>query len=75
MLTKPSGESGDQFLHSFYVDGVKEEDFANYSCVAFNSMGREKANIELRGRNEGRAATPTKLLHHRRGGNSMSIKS
>ncbi len=35
--------------YSLYVGAVSEEDFANYSCLAINTMGKEEGFIELRG--------------------------
>ena len=35
--------------HSLTVPSVGEEDFANYSCEASNSLGKARAMIQLRG--------------------------
>ena len=35
--------------HSLTVPSVGEEDFANYSCEATNSLGKARAMVQLRG--------------------------
>jgi hypothetical protein len=35
--------------HELIVDSVSIEDFANYTCLATNSMGKAEGAIELRG--------------------------
>ena len=35
--------------HALTVPSVGEEDFANYSCEASNSLGKARAMIQLRG--------------------------
>jgi hypothetical protein len=41
---------------------VGEEDFANYSCLATNSLGKGKAHIQLRG-NPTRPQFHSKVLY------------
>lgn len=41
--------SRDNRKHHLNVHRVGEEDFANYSCLASNSLGKAKAHIQLRG--------------------------
>ena len=36
-------------LHTFIVQKVKREHFGEYKCLASNSLGREKAEVELTG--------------------------
>ena len=35
--------------HQLVIPRVGEEDFANYSCEASNSLGRARAAVQLRG--------------------------
>ncbi len=50
MASEPSSDGRSR--HTLLIESVGIEDFANYSCVAINSMGRHFAVIELRGNPE-----------------------
>ena len=43
-------------LHTFIIQKVKREHFGEYKCSASNSLGREKADVELTGRNSIKSA-------------------
>ena len=35
--------------HELIIDSVSIEDFANYTCLATNNMGKSEGAVELRG--------------------------
>lgn len=43
-----AGNSGSK--HTLVISNLGIEDFANYSCLAINSMGKEEKYIELKGK-------------------------
>lgn len=43
-------------LHTFIIQKVKREHFGEYKCLASNSLGREKAEVELTGINSIKSA-------------------
>ena len=44
------GRRHNKHKHELIVEKVSIEDFANYTCLASNNMGKADADIELRGK-------------------------
>ena len=53
----------DNRKYSLKIPSVGEEDFANYTCEASNSLGKSRTMIQLRG-NPTPPKIQTKVKHH-----------